>query len=79
MRLSFTLSTYFARQFLGGYALTLAVLASVILLFNVAELMRRAAGNETIGYMQILEMALLQLPFFIQKVLPIAVLFGAVV
>ena len=76
MRPSFTLSTYFARQFLGGYALALTVLASVILLFNVAELMRRAGGQENVGYMQILEMALLQLPFFIQKVLPIAVLFG---
>ena len=77
MRVSFTLSMYFGRQFLGGFALVLAVLASVILLFDAAELLRRASGHDGVGYMQVLEMALLQLPFLIQKVLPIAVLFGS--
>lgn len=77
MRISLTLSLYFARQFLAGFAIVLGVLAAVIVVFDVAELMRRGLSRDGVGYFLIIEMAALQLPFLLQKVLPIAALFGA--
>ena len=76
MRASYTLSIYFARQYLGAFGLVIASLAAVILLFDVAELMRRGAEREGVGYLLILQMAALQLPVLLQKILPLAVLFG---
>lgn len=76
MRFSLTLSLYFARQYLVGFGVVLGVLAAVIVVFDVAELMRRGMSREGVGYFLILEMAALQLPFLLQKVLPIAALFG---
>ena len=77
MRLSYTLSMYLGRQFLIGFGVVLAGLMAVILLFDVAELTQRATNREGMGYFVVLQMAFLQLPFLAQKVLPIAVLFGA--
>ena len=76
MRVSYTLSVYFARQYLGGFGLVIGSLAAVILLFDVAELMRRGADRDGVGYLLILQMAALQLPVLLQKILPLAALFG---
>lgn len=77
MRLSYTLSVYLGRQFLIGFGILLAGLTAVILLFDLAELMQRATNREGMGFFVVLQMAFLQLPFLVQKILPIAVLFGA--
>jgi len=76
MHVSPTLSLYFARQYLAGFGVVLGVLAAVIVVFDAAELMRRGLSREEVGYFLILQMAVLQLPFLLQKVLPIAALFG---
>ena len=78
MRLSYTLSMYLGRQFLIGFASVLAGLVAIILLFGLAELTQRATNRESVGFLIVLQMAFLQLPFLIQKILPIAVLFGAI-
>lgn len=78
MRLSYTLSMYLGRQFLIGFGVILAALIAIILLFDVAELMQRASNREAMGYFVVLQMAVLHLPFLVVKVLPIAVLFGAI-
>lgn len=79
MRLSPTFSLYLGRQFLLGIGFVLAVLMGLIFLIDVVELLRRAAGREAAGLGLILGMAALNLPSLVQKVLPVATLFGAIV
>ncbi|MSO65995.1 MAG: LPS export ABC transporter permease LptG [Alphaproteobacteria bacterium] len=76
MRLSWTLSIYLGRQFLLGIALAMAVLATLIFLFDVVELLRRSAGRTDITFDVVVALALLNLPTLIQKVLPFGCLFG---
>ena len=75
MRLSWTLSIYLGRQFLGAAGIALLGLSTLVLLFDIIELMRRASG-EDISFGVIVGMSLLQMPTLLQKVLPFAVLFG---
>ena len=77
MRLSFTLSMHLGRQFLIGFFVVMAGLMGIILLFDLAELTQRATNRESVGFLVVLQMAFLQLPFLMQKILPIGVLFGA--
>lgn len=77
MRMSYTLTLYFGRQFLLGLGIVLAVLASVAFLFELAELMRRAANREEMDAVLVFQMGLLRVPLLTQKILPIAALFGS--
>ncbi len=76
MRISYTLSVYFGRQFLLGFGIALGALSAMILLFDVAELTRRGIDRDGVSYFLLLEMGALQVPLLVQKVLPIAALFG---
>lgn len=71
-----TLLIYLGRQFLIGIGLALFVLLSLVILFDIVELLRRASGREAVTFGLILQMASLKLPFLAQKVLPFATLFG---
>jgi len=75
MRLSWTLSTYLGRQFLLSVGVALIGLSTLVLLFDIIELLRRASG-EDIGFGIVVVMALLNLPTLLQKILPFAALFG---
>ncbi|MBR9971827.1 LPS export ABC transporter permease LptG [Magnetospirillum sulfuroxidans] len=77
MRLSPTLSGYIGRQFLLAFASVLAVILGVVFLFDVIELIRRAAGRGDLGVANLLLMAVLKLPQMLHTVLPFAVLIGA--
>ncbi|OAN45914.1 LPS export ABC transporter permease LptG [Magnetospirillum moscoviense] len=77
MRLSLTLSTYIGRQFVLAFAAALLVIAGVILLFDVIELIRRAAGRGELGLATLMTMALLKLPQMVHMILPFAVMIGA--
>ena len=79
MRLSLTLSLYIARQFALAFATVLAVILGVILLFDVIELIRRAAGRTELDFWLLLGMALLKLPQMMHTILPFAVMIGAMV
>ena len=76
MKISLTLSIYFAKQFLIGFGIVLSVVAAVVIVFDVAELMRRGLSRDGVSYFIILQMAALQLPFLLTKILPIVTLFG---
>ncbi len=75
MRLSWTLSIYLGRQFLTSAGIALVGLGTLVFLFDVIELLRRASG-EDVGFGVIVGMSLLQMPTLLQQVLPFAVLFG---
>jgi len=79
MRLSPLLSGYIARHFIVSFAAVLAVILGMILLFDVIELIRRAAGRPDIGMGTILLMAVLKLPQMLHTILPFAVMIGAMI
>jgi len=79
MRLSPILSGYIARQFAAAFATVLTVILGIILLFDLIELIRRAASHPEVGIGPILTMALLKLPQMLHTVLPFAVMIGAMV
>lgn len=70
-----TLGAYLARQYLLWFCVFLGTLASIIYLFEVAELARRAAHSD-IAFDILLRMGLYKLPETIEHVLPFVVLFS---
>lgn len=77
MRLSPTLSGYFAKHFAGWVIGSFLAIMSIVFLMDFMELMRRASGVESAHLTLLLEMALLKLPHMGQEILPFAVLFGS--
>lgn len=75
-RLSPTLSFYIARRFLLGFLLVLGTIAAIIFLLDIVEQLRRSVGHSDITFEIIIQLALLQLPTTVEKVVPFAVLFG---
>jgi lipopolysaccharide export system permease protein len=76
VRLSATLSRYLGRQVLLGIGLVLFGLAVVALVVDTVELLRRTYGRPGVQLSTVLLMALLHLPFLVQKLMPFGVLFG---
>lgn len=72
-----TLSWYIIRQFLLWFGVFLGGLAGIILLFEIAELLRRSADLPQATLDVILQMAFYKLPETIDKVLPFVTLFAA--
>ena len=76
MRLSTTLSIYIGRHFLLSFLVLFALFVLMVVLFDVVELLRRAAARPEVTFGMVVEMALLKLPHMAQKLFPFAVLFG---
>lgn len=79
MRLPTTFSVYMGRSFLASFAMVLAFIGGLILLFEVIELMRRSASRDDMGFSVILTMGLLKLPQMLHVVLPFAVMLGGMI
>lgn len=80
MRLPITLSLYIGRQCLTSMSVAMGGVIGVIGLIELVELIRRASKRaEDIPFHTIIEMTLLKLPITAEKVLPFAVLIGAMV
>jgi lipopolysaccharide export system permease protein len=73
-----TLSRYFARQYFLWFVVFLGTLAGTIFLFEIAELMRRAADRPDTSFGLILEMGIDKLPDTVEHILPFVVLFSGV-
>lgn len=76
MRLSTTLSFYIGRHFLLSFAVLFALFVLLVMLFDLIELLRRAAARPEVTFGLVAEMAFLKLPHMAQKLFPFAVLFG---
>lgn len=74
--LSPTLSAYLGRQVLFGIGIALFSLAAIALVIDTVELLRRASSRPQTGFSTVVLMAWLHWPFWIQKLMPFAVLFG---
>lgn len=73
-----TLFRYIMRHFLMNFAALLAVLLGLVFVFDVIELMRRAAGARDVPLEAVIAMAALKLPEVGQRIVPFGVLFGAI-
>lgn len=73
MRLSPTLSVYIARQLIVWLGIMAFGLGCLVFLLSFVEQLRRASGQAGLA----MELAIFQLPFLIQKVLPFIILFGS--
>lgn len=73
-----TLFRYILKHFLLNFLGLVAILLGLVLVFDLIELMRRAAGVQGVTLDSLLVMALLKLPEVGQKTVPFAVLFGAI-
>ena len=77
VRLSMTLSIYMAKQVAIGMAIALFALGLIAVVVDLVELLRRSSSRPEATFGVVFQMAWLHLPFFLQKLLPFAVLFGA--
>ena len=75
-RLSFGVSYYLIKQFLGAFALVFGLFVGIILIIDLIELLRRASGKESATFGVVFSMAIYKLPLTAQKTLPFAILFG---
>jgi len=76
MRIFGLLSRYASRSFLASFGGTLSCLFCIIILFDFAELQRRA-GNKDISLVIKLKMVLLRSPHFLEQILPFLVFAAA--
>jgi len=76
VRLSFTLSVYIARHALTAMLIALMALGLIAVVIDLIELLRRAGSRPEATFGVVFTMAWLHLPFFLQQLLPFAVLFG---
>ncbi len=76
MRLSTTLFAYIGRHFLVAFLVLLFAFLALIFIFDMVELMRRAASKPEVSMDIILRMTVLKLPHMGQETFPFAALFG---
>ena len=77
MKVSPTLSTYLALQFLFWLVGVFLIFMAIAMLFDVVEMLRRAAEKDNVTLGLVLHMSLLKLPFLAQTTMPFMTLFAA--
>lgn len=73
-----TLASYFARQFLFAVLAALTGLTLLGSLFDLIDLLRRAAARPDATFGLVSEMAALRVPWLVMQILPFAVLLGGI-
>jgi lipopolysaccharide export system permease protein len=76
MRSSLTFSKYVAKNFVQWFFVVSFVLATIISLFNVVEIVRRAYNKPNVGLKQVVILAFYQLPDLLNQLLPFIILFS---
>ena len=77
MTMAMTLSRYIARQFVIAALGMLVALTLLVSLFDFIDLLRRASNHPDAGFMLVIGIAALRLPYLAMQVLPFAVQLGA--
>lgn len=78
MRLPLTFSFYVVRHVLVAFSIAIGVILLIVGLGELIEMIRRASHKESaVPFPIILEMVLMKIPFTVEKVLPFAILIGA--
>jgi lipopolysaccharide export system permease protein len=79
MKLSIILSRYIAKHFLIAIVLTLTGLAAITSLIDFFEILRRAGKYPNVPFSVVLELVVLKTPYFMERLMPYAVLIGSIV
>jgi lipopolysaccharide export system permease protein len=79
MRISSTLSLYIGRQFLVCFAAVLIGLMAIVFLFDVIEMLRRAAVLPSATLLAVVKLSLLKQPKLALDMIPFVVLFAAMI
>jgi lipopolysaccharide export system permease protein len=74
-----TLSAYIARRFALMVLVMLAALSGLVVLFDLIELLRRAATRQDVSLGLVAQIAGLRVPFVALQILPFAVLIGGII
>ncbi len=77
MKVSSTFSFYIARQYFMAFCAMMLIMVGIIFIFDVVELLRRAA-DEPVPFFKIIQMGILKSPEVGQKLMPFAILFSAI-
>ena len=78
MNVSWILSRYLARQFLISVGIVFAFCLTLAFVIDIVDLLNRVAGKDRVPMPIIVGMALLKLPNLTEKMMPFAVMFGAI-
>ena len=77
--IAWTLTGYFARNFVGAVMAMLAALTGLVVLFDFIELLRRSATHPEATFTLVIGIAALRVPYIAMQILPFAVLLGGIV
>ncbi|MBR0650697.1 LPS export ABC transporter permease LptG [Roseomonas terrae] len=73
-----TLTLYVSRRFAAATVAMLTALAALVALFDLIELLRRAATRQDATFGLVAQIAALRLPFVAMQILPFAILLGGI-
>ena len=73
------LGRYLTKQILFNFFAVLLMVLSVIMLFEVVELLRRTSGREDVSFWFVLELAITKMPKTIEMVFPFVVMIASMV
>ncbi len=79
MTIAATLTAYVARRFAAMTVAMLAALSGLVSLFDLIELLRRAATRTDVGFSLVAEIAGLRVPYVMLQIMPFAILLGGIV
>jgi lipopolysaccharide export system permease protein len=79
MTLPMTLMTYVARRFAAMALLMVLALSALVALFDLIELLRRAATRPEANFALVSQIAALRVPYVAMQILPFAVLLGGII
>ena len=79
MTLPITLMAYVARRFAAMALLMLLALSMLVALFDLIELLRRAATRPEANFALVSQIAALRVPYVAMQILPFAVLLGGII
>jgi lipopolysaccharide export system permease protein len=79
MTLPITLMAYVARRFAGMALLMVLALSMLVALFDLIELLRRAATRPEANFALVSQIAALRVPYVAMQILPFAVLLGGII
>jgi lipopolysaccharide export system permease protein len=79
MTLPITLMTYVARRFAAMALLMVLALSALVALFDLIELLRRAATRPEANFALVSQIAALRVPYVAMQILPFAVLLGGII
>ena len=74
----FVISWYLIRNFLKWTSIVGLAIITIIMLFDLAELIRKGSSKTDVGFSILLQMLVLKTPTLLQQVLPFVILFSSI-